>query len=256
MRRWIIFFVSLVSVISLYAAEGQQQQRIFQELYSLPAAMPESSKQFSTMGRFEGVRESHREAVASLDVQAYTYTRKNDFAVYIYFDRKSPDEGKKVPHGDLFMMDLHMDLETYARLFESKDTVEIGPWESIIYDVVASARTENGQRVIEFYQESTVSDEDPVVTRKGKAILTLSSGQVQSIHMQKWARRGLLNPIGWIKKWGKVFDDTMIMPQLVKEGMALRDEGEVGRAISESQIRRAISEQTPDSYREVAAENR
>jgi len=255
MSRWIVIFLSLGVVWTLGAAESKEKQRIFHELYSLPAAMPENSSQFATMGRFEGVRESHREAVASLDVQAFTYTRRNDFAVYIYFHRKSPDEGRRVPHADLFMMDIHMDLETYARLFESDDEVEIGPWESIIYNVVAKAKTENGQRVIEFYQESTVSDEDPVVTRKGKAIVTLSSDRIQSVNMQKWARRSLLNPIGWIKKWDKVFDDTMIMPEKVKSGMALRDEGEVGRAVTESQIRRAISEQTPEAYQEVAAEN-
>jgi hypothetical protein len=251
MRRWIVFFVSLLSVMSLCAVESQQKQRVFRELYSLPPTAPENSQQFSTMGRYQGVRDSSHETVASMDIQAFTYTRKNDFAVFIYFERKSPDEGKRVPHGDLFMMDLHMDLETYSSLFESKETVEIGPWESIVYNVVASAKTENGRRVIEFYQESTVSAEDPVITRKGKAVLTLSDGQVHSIHMQKWARRGLLNPIGWIKKWDKVFDDTMIMSQRVKIGMALRDEGEVGRAVSESQIRSAIGEQTPDAYRKA-----
>ena len=252
MKRWYLLVVGLCTVMILSAAD---QRQIFQELYSLPAAMPENSNQFSSMGRYEGVRQSHREAVASMDVQAYTYTRRNDFSVYVYFNRKDDDEGKNVPHGDLFMMDIHMDLETYVKLFETKEDLTLGPWESIIYNVTASAKTENGQRIVEFYQESTVSDEDPVITRKGKAIMVLTAGRLQSIHMQKWARRGPLNPIGWVKKWAKVFDDTMIMPELVKHGMALRDEGEVGRAINESQIRRAIAEQTPEAYREVAAEN-
>jgi len=252
LNKAVLLAAGLVLVNPVFS---QDKVENFSKIYGIEQSDALKEK-VSTMGRYEGFRESANTVTGNVDVQTYTYTRPQRFQVHLYMDRKKESEGKGVPHADLFMMSIDMSLPTYQSLFESEEEVRL-EWEgTIVYDYQAFAKTIKDRRVVTIRQSSKLDDETPVVTRKGKAVLVLKDSKIESFHMQKWARRSLINPIGWIKKYAKVLDDTVSNMEQTSRGMALRDEGEVGRALTADQVRRALADQKPSSYWEIAKENK
>ncbi|MCO4784096.1 MAG: hypothetical protein KC646_17350 [Candidatus Cloacimonetes bacterium] len=251
--------LTLVSALVLthLSAANVERSQVFQKLYGVSDTTGIMTTKMAAMGAYEGLREKAGNVQATIDFQAYTFTRPNYFQMHTYFTPKNNKEGKNVPHADLFMMSVDMDLETYQLLFESDVEVNKKWTGSVVYQFEATAKTnQDGRREIVISQQTTVNDEDPVVTRKGKATIEVKNSSILSVSMQKWARRSILNPIGLVKRWDKVFDDKLIVSKRVKTGLALRDEGEVTRAINVEQIYQALSTQKPADYQAVAKQNR
>lgn len=251
-----LILVSALVLTQLSAVDVERSQ-VFQKLYGGSESSSIMTTAMSCMGAYEGLRENAGNVQSTIDFQSYTYTRRNIFQMHMYFTPKNDKEGKNVPHADLFMMSVDMDLETYQLLFESDAEVNKKWTGTVVYEFEASAKTNaDGIREVIISQQTTVDDEDRVVTRKGKTVVEVQDGKLLTVSMQKWARRSLLNPIGLVKRWDKVFDDKLIISKRVKTGLGLRDEGEVTRAINVEQIYRAISTQKPADYQAVAKQNR
>lgn len=246
-----VLLIGLAGMLPAIASgdAGTGSGRKFATLHAISPDTRAGALVHSTMGLFQGPRASAHSALARLDVVAYTYTRPGEFILLCSFDKASPEEGQAVPHADLFLMNVPLDLAMYGKLFESTDAVDLPRWEGFGYDFVAKAWTaRDGLRYVVIEQDNA-REED---TRRGSLRITLRDSRVAEVTVEKWAKRRSLNPISGFQKWESVLADTAQM-SLVRPGLALRDDGELGRVSRDDRIRMALDAQTPKSYREALA---
>ncbi len=182
-----------------------------------------------TVGRYEGVRRSDGKTAAFFDAQVDTFTGgQGKLQLICSFQPTSPSESRRVPHADLFLMQVPLSLEDYKKLFEASGDAKVGPLEGLAgYRVTASATTNGSVRTIVIDQEA------PEKTRRGRLTVQIEDGKVASFRQEKWAKR--------LFGYDKVLDDTVGSIKKTKDGLALRDEGEHGRAKGAAAIHKAIT---------------
>ncbi len=184
-----------------------------------------------TVGRYEGARQSDGKTAAFFDAQVDTFTGgQGKLQLNCSFQPTSPAEGRRVSHADLFLMQVPLSLEEYKKLFEASGDAKVGPLEGLAgYRVTASATTNGSVRTIVIDQEA------PEKTRRGRLTVQIEDGKVASFRQEKWAQRLLFGG------YDKVIDDTVGSIKKTKDGLALRDEGEHGRAKGQAAIHKAIT---------------
>ena len=206
-----------------------------------------------TMGLYQAhnYKTPAKDSVTFIDSIAWSYTRPNYFNVQITFGRK--DIKKNSKDGAMntqFFMELTKN--EYEKIFEKNIPLVGMPINDSIWDRKVSTRITPKKRIVTINFTNAIDAEITEVFKKGTLEIVFAKNQIESMKMRK-ERKRFLN-IGGFKTF---FVGESYNLRMVKKGLGLLDEGEMGRLLTDEAINKALNNKTAKGFNEaISAEKR
>ncbi len=181
------------------------------------------------------------------DTVAWSYTRSGYFNVQIFFGKqdaqKDADPGKG---NNQFFIELTP--EQYAKIFSSSAALRELKINDYMWNRTFTASSQDNIRTVRMSFTNATDDEISEVFKRGRMEIVMSKDQINSLKFFVERKRFL--SVGGYKK---VFTGEAHNIKKVANGLALRDEGEIGRIESIKAIAGALNDKTAKGFREAIA---
>ncbi|MFZ2958484.1 MAG: hypothetical protein WA705_16475 [Candidatus Ozemobacteraceae bacterium] len=198
-----------------------------------------------SLGRYEGIRTGahHDEPLSFFDTSAWTYTPPKTINVQISFCKQDDGEAKN-DGPDVFQFAFEMTLDQFERLFETTQTIQNLPVNDMLYSRTVNAQTQGRTRTVTINFENSKDADVHDVYKRGQVTIVLQDGQITSLRLLRERKRFLLG-------FKTVFEGEIRNLRKVKNGLALMDDGEMGRLLARDLILKALESKNPDSFKEL-----
>lgn len=200
-----------------------------------------------SLGRYEGNRvgADANEPKTFMETCAWTYTEPGKMDIQITFCKDDESEVKK-GGPDVHQFAINLSRADYEKIFESSTPVKEMVIEDVIWNRKISTEITGSRRVVKIAFTNTLDKEITSVFKRGTLEMVLESGEIASLKMTKEKKR-FLNMGGFATS----FTGEARAMKRVKKGLALLDEGEMGRLVKTENIDKALANKTTKGFREA-----
>ncbi len=200
-----------------------------------------------SMGRYEGIRSGAPagEAVTFFDTCAWTYTEPGKMDIQITFGKNDPSEVKK-GGPDVYQFAINLSRADYEKIFEAATPVKDMVIDDQLWSRKITTEITGSRRLVSIVFTNAIDKEITSVFKRGTLEIVLEKGEIASMKMMKEKKR-FLNMGGFSTS----FVGEVNGMKRVKKGLALLDEGEMGRLIKAENIDKALAKKNTKGFQEA-----